>query len=578
MTIRAKLTMWFIFSAVLPAVVITVFAAGEAVRRFNVRAVEELGEAEERGENQLDRMKREIESKLLTIVNNDKFDTFVSSIEDNGGTIPDPFFAQKINEEFNLDLDFLSILDRNGIVISSMEWTAFAGKQDLQWNSISKLENGECLVGPTSNAEREILALRMVLWRGNVGIIGGWALNEKFLSQFRTSARAAVFLHNPLEGKVISDRVSLRRLANELNDILRRNDYRMPDKNQISLPSGEYLAASIPLVSNSSSGTLLFLYPRKELDEEITGLITTFLVAAAAGILLATFLGLVISRRVANPLRQLIYGFDLVSLGDFNIRMKSRRKDELGDILDSFNRMVEDLESLRSQLLRSERLAAWQDVARKIAHEIKNPLSPIQISIETLRKVYDRRLAEFDSIFEESTQTILEEVEKIRHIVQEFSDFARMPEPSFQPTNLLEVVRKAIRLFRAQLSQIELVEGYQDLPAIQADPEQLHRMMVNLINNSLDAVAGKGKITLELKFVPGLRGRKGWACFSIEDNGPGMDDEEMQNIFTPYYTTKSKGTGLGLVIVQRIVEQHKGRLNVTSNKGSGTKIEVYLPL
>jgi nitrogen fixation/metabolism regulation signal transduction histidine kinase len=267
-----------------------------------------------------------------------------------------------------------------------------------------------------------------------------------------------------------------------------------------------------------------------------------------------------------------------VALGDFSIRLRSRRKDELGEILTSFNRMADDLEKLRKQLLRSERLAAWQEVARKIAHEIKNPLSPIQISIETLRKVHKRKHPEFKTIFQESTQTILEEVEKIRHIVQEFSDFARMPEPSFQPTDLNEVVAKAVRLFRPQLGKVKLVERLKPVPSISADPEQLHRMLLNLVGNALEALESKGTLTISLDASPARGKRQAeTARITVEDDGPGMEEEVISKLFTPYFTTKPEGSGLGLVIAQRIVEQHKGRLNVTSAPDKGTKIEVHLP-
>jgi nitrogen fixation/metabolism regulation signal transduction histidine kinase len=353
---------------------------------------------------------------------------------------------------------------------------------------------------------------------------------------------------------------------------------------QLSLSSGEYYFDQIPLSEiNPDLGAVMFLYPRSELDEEISGIWMTFLLAAAAGLVIAVLLGIVVSSRVGMPLRKLVYGFDLVALGDFSHRLRSGRNDEIGELFNAYNRMTEDLDSLRRQLVRTERVAAWQEIARKIAHEIKNPLSPIQISIETLRKVYERSHPDFESIFRESTATILEEVEKIRTIVQEFSDFARMPEPEYELVDLKDVIEKAIRLFKPQLSDVVLELRLDDVPQIKADPEQLHRALVNLIGNALDAIEGSGSlgIILEQMNPRMLRARrKGKARFvkiSVTDDGPGVSEEDMQRVFTPYFTTKDDGTGLGLVIVQKIIEQHKGRLNFRSAQGGGTVVEIILP-
>lgn len=582
MTIRVKLIIWFFLAALLPAGIITMFAAGEAGRRFSVRVVEELEQAARRGEDQLLQVKKEIEETLRHALDSGKFNNFAAKYQSDSRAVPDAYFAEGFNTELSLDFDFFIVLNREGIVITSLEWPIFAGKEDLDWGELQKAADGQFLVGKVTIDQEEKLALRSVIQLGDLKVIGGREIDGDILKKFRTSARSMVFLHNKIQNSVLAERDGLESMALDLERALEKGGL---SGGEILLERGSFLVEAVPLSNEKiKAGEIVFLYPKDELDEEISSLWMTFFVAASVGIVLALILGVMISKGVAKPLREMIYGFDLVSLGDFSVRLKSGRKDELGEINYAFNGMVEDLENLNKQLLRSERVAAWQEIARKIAHEIKNPLSPIQISIETLRKVHQRQHPDFEEIFMESTITILEEVEKIRRIVQEFSDFARMPEPAFQETDLHEVIDKALRLYKPQMSGVELETDIEEnLPLINADPEQLHRLLINIIANSLDALDGKGKLSLAvhtLVFKTKKRrssAKRGLIKLIIADDGPGMDEAELARVFTPYFTTKTKGTGLGLVIVQKIIEQHKGRLNFNSLPGKGTRVEVVLP-
>lgn len=579
MTIRTKLSIWFVLAALLPTVIITIFAAGDASRRFRERAIEELSEAEAIGRSELDELRRDVANTLKRALDDQRVQDFLRNVTESSEPIDDAWsFAGEIGQAPGLEFDYLDFLSEDGIVISSMEWKEYASYKHPHWERIEDLHDGSVVVGPVRVVERDFLSLRAVFRPNGLVVVGGIALDMRILSGFHISSRAQVFLLDRVSGRVLSEHLTdyESRMAAELEDKL---GGQLPeDSTQISLASGDYFFRAVPLGRNndSSSGAILLLYPRKELDEAITGLLTTFLLAAAVGIGLALILGFVIARRVASPLRQLIYGFDLVALGDFSTRIKSKRSDEFGGIFNSFNRMAEDLGELRRQLVRTERIAAWQEVARKVAHEIKNPLSPIQVSIETLQKVRERRHPDFDAIFRESTETILEEVENIRRIVQEFSEFARMPEPQMRPTNLREVCEKVVRLCSPKLGQVQLEVSLEELERANADPEQVHRMLVNLVLNALEAVGAEGMISLRLERAQELDGR--WARFVVADDGPGMSAAVQEQLFTPYFTTKPKGSGLGLAIVQRIVEQHKGRINIESEEGRGTSVEVLIPV
>lgn len=588
MSIRIKLSIWFLLASLIPAVVIAIFAAREAGERFAGRAREELNQSQSSAEDALEQYRREISSRLSFAV-----ERYTESIEKFDNTnIPDreaAELARNLNNELGLGLDYLDFIGENGFVYSSLRGKHLIGRTDPQWDEIAEISPGSIVVGPVRVIGEETfqdhLAIRSVLRHKRIVIIGGQGFDKSFLSRIRVAPRTRIFLLDRVTEEVLGesgDDEELR-IASELKRRFLEGSEALQGLKELNLLAGSFYTHIVPLAepptetgeNADSPGEIVILYPRKELDEAISSLLTTFILAAAVGTGLALILGIVISRRLASPLYQLNHAFNMVALGDFSYRLRRRRRDELGEMTDAFNRMAEDLGDLREQLIRAERVAAWQEVARKVAHEIKNPLSPIQVSIETLIKVWDRKHQDFDSIFQESTSMILEEVEKIRRIVSEFSDFARMPEPEFEITDLREVVRKALALCKPRLGQVTVNEQVSKVPAIKADPEHLHRMMMNLILNALEAMEGRGNLTVYLDHPEEDRR---YVRLLVADDGPGMTEEVLQRIFTPYFTTKPGGTGLGLVITQRIVEQHQGRLSIQSSPGKGTVIQVLFPV
>lgn len=223
------------------------------------------------------------------------------------------------------------------------------------------------------------------------------------------------------------------------------------------------------------------------------------------------------------------------------------------------------------RLARAERVAAWRDIAQRMAHEIKNPLSPIRTSIETLRKAYERRLPEFDVIFEESTRATLDSVERLTRIVSEFSDFARMPRPKVEAVDVRDVIHQvAATLGREQVA----VDLGSSTPLVMADKEQLTQVVLNLVQNGLQAASGKG--TGARVRIRTASDAHGGAQMTIEDNGPGIEPDERELIFKPYYTTKSGGTGLGLAIVDRIVSDHGGTIRVDPSDLGGARFTISL--
>jgi nitrogen fixation/metabolism regulation signal transduction histidine kinase len=238
--------------------------------------------------------------------------------------------------------------------------------------------------------------------------------------------------------------------------------------------------------------------------------------------------------------------------------------------------MTEQLVEQRDRMIQAERVAAWRELARRLAHELKNPLFPLQITIENLQRARDASPEQFDEVFRESTSTLLAELGHLKTIIGRFSDFAKMPAPELEPVNINQIVREELQLFEAQLQApggppvkaiLELAEDAGEVPA---DPDQLRRALHNLVLNALDAMPHGGGLV----FRTTRHDNK--VAIEISDDGDGLAPEECDRLFTPYYTTKQHGTGLGLAIVQSVVSDHKGTITVHSELGKGTTFRIEL--
>jgi nitrogen fixation/metabolism regulation signal transduction histidine kinase len=238
--------------------------------------------------------------------------------------------------------------------------------------------------------------------------------------------------------------------------------------------------------------------------------------------------------------------------------------------------MTQELISQRERLVQSERVAAWRELARRLAHELKNPLFPLQITVENLLRARENTPQQFDEVFRESTSTLLAEIANLKTIVGRFSDFSKMPAPQLQEVNLDELVRNVAQLFQGQLTsgpaRIELEMHLGDIPPVSGDPVLLRKVIENLVLNAIDAMPKGGKLTFRTEM------NQKFAVFELSDTGKGLTQEECERLFTPYYTTKQHGTGLGLAIVQSVVSDHHGQISVSSIKNFGTTFTVKLPL
>jgi signal transduction histidine kinase len=227
--------------------------------------------------------------------------------------------------------------------------------------------------------------------------------------------------------------------------------------------------------------------------------------------------------------------------------------------------------------VQTERVAAWRELARRLAHELRNPLFPLQITVENMQRARQLSNEQFLEVFNESTATLKTELANLNSIVNRFSDFSKMPPPEFSRVDINEAIRSAVRLFEPQFHEVgkpNITTEYflkEGLPEIDGDPDLLHKALQNLVLNALDAMPAGGTLTFRTaETQPGLR-------IEVSDTGKGLTPEECSRLFTPYYTTKQQGTGLGLAIVQSVVSDHRGTITVASEEGHGTTFRIELP-
>ena len=282
--------------------------------------------------------------------------------------------------------------------------------------------------------------------------------------------------------------------------------------------------------------------------------------------------------RLTTPIINLIGASEKISSGDLNAKVpKIETDDEFKKLNENFNSMIDKLKKQQEKLLMSERHMAWESVARKLAHEIKNPLTPIQLSIDRIREKYLTKVN--DNSISSYLNTITKQIKDIEFLVNEFSDFARMPKPIFKKINLNNLISRAINLHELSETDIKfkLLKRESHIK-ISGDEEQLNRVFINLIKNSIESIHEKkiknanfkGKINVDIEED------SDYIYVTVVDNGMGFDEENKKKMITPYFTTKKKGTGLGLSIVTKIISDHNSTILFNSIK-DGAKVEITIP-
>jgi nitrogen fixation/metabolism regulation signal transduction histidine kinase len=344
-------------------------------------------------------------------------------------------------------------------------------------------------------------------------------------------------------------------------------------------PADDETIHAIPLngPDDKTLGVLLIGSSRRPYVEVKRRIQSAALSVGGGGILLAILLSSWAAARVTRPIEQLAEAARSVASGNLDTEVAITSKDEVGDLADAFNRMTRELLEQKERLIQTERVAAWRELARRLAHELKNPLFPLQLTVENLVRAREHSPEIFEEIFRESSVTLLAEINNLKQIIGRFSEFSKMPQPQFQLVQVNDVVRGVARLFQAQLESrdstaiVYRLELEESLEPIAADPELLHRALSNLVLNAMDAMPHGGTLTLRTK------GDLDLVQIEVGDTGAGLTPEECERLFTPYYTSKQHGTGLGLAIVQSVISDHGGTISVRSQPGRGTRFVIELP-
>ncbi len=337
------------------------------------------------------------------------------------------------------------------------------------------------------------------------------------------------------------------------------------------LPSGFDVAAS------RLTESLAFFVQLDRFQENFVTAIGLFYAFFSFPLILVSLLvSFLLSEEIMRPIVSLEDATRRVAEGDFSTRILTRRSDELSMLVNSFNRMVGELERTREKIIQSEKIAAWQDIAQRLAHEVKNPLTPIRLAAERALRKYQNGSEDFGTVLETSVRSIIGEVDNLSALLSEFREFSRLPAPSMEEFDLDAVIAEVVATYASTTRARVSMDGVPHDLTIVADPGQVRQLVGNLVKNALEAVGDDGHVRLHVD--PVTKGDGIFYRIRIEDDGPGIRSDQQTKIFDPYVTTKPKGTGLGLAIVQRIVFDHHGQIWFESQPDVGTTFYVDLPV
>jgi signal transduction histidine kinase len=510
-----------------------------------------------------------------------------------------PYFELAKTTAENHQLDFLEFVGSSGTIVSSAQWPAKFGYPESDFGTFTAQADHGAFLKQEDLQDGTALGLFAVaatkVGERPVYVIGGRRLDRSFLAtldvpagmrallyQNRGDRFSTEFLVDPSasskENTHPADKLgplvdAVRRSEEEATRVVRWSGNEADDEVFHAIPLlGAGTAQDRPLLA-----ILLIGNSRRAYVELMRRIGSAALIVGSGGILLALLVGSWAAARVTRPVEQLARAAQQVAVGNWNARVDVLSDDELGQLADSFNRMTTELLGQKERLMQAERVAAWRELARRLAHELKNPLFPLQLTVENLIRARQQNPEQFDEVFRESSRTLLAEISNLKGIIERFSEFSKMPQPLFRRVQVNELILGVVQLFQAQLQapgrakincELKLDPH---LEAVEADADLLHRAILNLVLNAQDAMPRGGALTLR------TGNEDGKVKIEIADTGTGLTPEECARIFTPYYTSKQQGTGLGLAIVQSIVSDHGGRIHVQSELGRGTTFVIELP-
>jgi two-component system nitrogen regulation sensor histidine kinase NtrY len=630
MSFRKKLLLLFAATVLLCVAVISASVYSTIRRSFEQADQDRANAVAAQFQSEFQRRGSEVARKVESVARGETVQHIALDMN-RGVTDAGEYVSEARSLASQQQLDFLELVDSRGTILSSAQWQAKFGYPEpaipQATTPLAPVPAGAFLKREElpDGATLGLFAVRVA----NVGeqplyVIGGERLDQGFLSTLDIPAGTHVLLYQNLDTKwnpkslldlngpaAGADKIAP--LVARVRDTLQESQgvihwttdsadtevfhaipltgpvFAATSQGPASQGSTNQIAANQNGASQSGAnqqlmGVLLVGSSRRPLIELQRQIVSTAMLVGGAGILVAVLASLWFAARVTRPVVSLAEAARRVAAGDLGTKVDVESSDELGELAASFNRMTEDLVQQKDRTLQAERVAAWRELARRLAHELKNPLFPLQVTVENLMRAKQKSPAMFEEVFHEGTATLLAEINNLKTIIGHFSEFSKMPQPQRRPTQVNDVVRSVLRVFDAQLQQAQLrgndkaktqisvrTELAEALPEISADPDLLHRALQNLVLNAIDAMPQGG----ELAIRTGTTGDR--VELSVSDTGSGLTQEECGRLFTPYYTTKQHGTGLGLAIVQSVVSDHGGKISVESTKEKGTTFRIELP-
>jgi two-component system nitrogen regulation sensor histidine kinase NtrY len=602
MSFRKKLLLLFAATVLLCVAVISASVYSTIRRSFERADQERANAVAAQFRSEFQRRGSEVARKVESIARSETVQRIALDINrtgaDSGEHVSD---ARSLASQ--QQLDFLELVDSRGIILSSAQWQAKFGYSEAAISQATTLPASAFLKREElpDGATLGLFAMRVArVGEQPLYVIGGERLDQEFLSTLDIPAGTRVLLYQNLDAKWKPKSLldlngpaagvdKIAPLVVKVRDTLRES-YGVI--HWTADPADAEVFHAIPLtgpIFNTADqntpgqdgergqlmAVLLVGSSRRPLIELQRQIISTAMFVGGIGIVVAVLASLWFAARVTHPVVSLAQAARRVAAGDLGARVEVESNDELGELAASFNRMTEDLAQQKDRTLQAERVAAWRELARRLAHELKNPLFPLQVTVENLMRAKLKSPEVFEEVFQEGTVTLLAEINNLKTIIGRFSEFSRMPKPQLQPTQINDLVRSVLGVFRAQLQDSNRIavrtELDEKLPTIAADSDLLHRALQNLVLNAMDAMPHGGVLTIRTSAL-GHR-----IEISVADTGPGLTSEECGRLFTPYYTTKEHGTGLGLAIVQSVVSDHGGKISVESAKDKGTTFRIDLP-
>lgn len=591
MTFRRKLALLFALTVFLSVAAVGGLVLALTRRAFEKNEEERTAALVTQFQHEFTRQGDEITRRVEAIAESEPVSRLAASLNGTAADSAGNFdLARSLAESYQLD--FLDLVNERGLIVSSAETPAKFGYPENAFDSFSSGQPSAFLMQQELQDSTALVLLAVRTAHSGdhtVYVVGGKQLDKSFLStlDLPQNTRALLYFNRsdhfsqdqllePSGNDAVPESLveliqSARQYNQQTSGIVHHSTDQADDEVFHAIPL-RGLGKDRPLL-----GILLVGNSRRSYVELKRRIRDSALLVAGLGIVLAILLSSWATARVTRPVERFAQAAQDVAGGNWSTQVEVVGNDEIAQLAKAFNHMTSELLAQRDRLVQAERVAAWRELARRLAHELKNPLFPLQLTVENLLRAHAQSSGVFNEVFDESVRTLLAEITNLKTIIGRFSDFSKMPAPHLRRVQVNEILHEAVRLFGAQFqaaarepitANLELDDH---IEPISADPELLHRAVSNLVLNAIDAMPNGGTLA--------LRSRVGDQKITIEvsDTGTGLTREECERIFTPYYTSKQHGTGLGLAIVQSVISDHGGTIAVQSEPGRGTTFVIELP-